>query len=125
MANFIGPASPPSHRPNFCLTSSGLFSAALQANQRKSEPARLEPSATLRGQRVLVGVFDMARFVDKPAPFHVSPYAACCYDISFKLFISRCRGAFYFRRRRAWATPATRLSGNAETFAVMPHARRE
>jgi hypothetical protein len=30
-----------------------------------------------------------------------------------------------FRRRSASATPATRLSGNAETFAVMPDARRK
>ena len=37
----------------------------------------------------------------------------------------RPRGAFYFQRRRAWVTPATRLSGNAEAFAVMPHARRK
>src|ERR1035438_3170660 len=41
----------------------------------------------------------------------------------FQTADSRSRGAFYFRRRRAWATPATRLSGNAESFAVMPHAR--
>jgi hypothetical protein len=45
----ICPASLPSRRPHFSLTSVGLFSAALHANQRKSEPARFVPSATLRG----------------------------------------------------------------------------
>ena len=43
----------------------------------------------------------------------------------FQVFYSRCHGALFFPRRRAWGTPATRLSGNAETFAVMPHARRK
>jgi hypothetical protein len=72
----------------------------------------------------LFSVFDMARFLRGDAA-EVSPYAACCYAIFFKVLNSRSRGAFYFRRRRAWATPATRLSGNAESFAVMPHARRK
>jgi hypothetical protein len=43
----------------------------------------------------------------------------------FQSFNSRYHEAVFSQRRRAWATPATRLSGNAETFAVMPHARRE
>src|ERR1017187_2206131 len=43
----------------------------------------------------------------------------------FQTADSRCHGAFSFRRRSAWVTPARRLSGNAETFAVMPHARRK
>jgi hypothetical protein len=43
----------------------------------------------------------------------------------FQGVVARCHGALFSRRRRAWATPATRLSGNAQTFAVMSHARRK
>jgi len=36
-------------KTKFSLTSASLFSAALHPNQRQSEPAKLKPSATLRG----------------------------------------------------------------------------
>lgn len=38
----------------------------------------------------------------------------------FQTAHSRSRGAFYFRRRKAWVTPATRLSGNAQLSLSCP-----
>jgi len=72
----------------------------------------------------LVSVFDMARFFKGDAA-EVSPYAACCYAIFFKLLIPAIARRFISGDEEHGDTPANRLSGNAETFAVMPHARRK
>src|ERR1019366_943583 len=93
MANFICPASLPSRRPNYCLTSAGLFSAALHANHRKSEPTVLCLRRLCEARGFLFSVFDMARFV-LSRRLHVSPYAACCYAIFFKLLIPAVSGRF-------------------------------
>jgi hypothetical protein len=66
----------------------------------------------------------MARFFKGDAA-EVSPYAACCYAIFFKLLIPAIAGRFISGDEEHGDTPATRLPGNAETFAVMPHARRK
>jgi hypothetical protein len=66
----------------------------------------------------------MARFFKGDAA-EVSPYAACCYAIFFKLLIPAIARRFISGDEEHGDTPATRLSGNAETFAVMPHARRK
>ena len=64
-------------------------------------------------------------FLFYPAAAHVSPYAACCSAIFFKPLTPARAGRSFFRRRKAGGPPATRLSGNAKSFAVRPPARRE
>jgi hypothetical protein len=66
----------------------------------------------------------MARFVLSGRPPYLTVCRLLLHHFS-QVLDSRCHGAVFSRRRRAWATPATRLSGNAATFAVMPHARRQ
>jgi hypothetical protein len=68
--------------------------------------------------------FDMARFFQADA-VPLLTVARLRLRHLFQGFYSRYHEAIFSQRRRAWVTPARQLSGNAETFAVMPHARRE
>jgi len=109
---------------NFCLTTAGLVSATLHSNQRASDPSELCRRRLCEARGFLVGVFDMARFVEKPRPSwsHRMPLAA---PPSFSKFLfPLSRGAF-FPATKGMGLASNRLSGNAETFAVMPHARRK
>jgi hypothetical protein len=50
--------------------------------------------ATLRGQSFFGQCFSIARFF-KASAAQVSPYAACCYNIFFKLLIPALAGRFF------------------------------
>ena len=120
---FTVPALPHAH-PNFCLTSAGLFPLRCTQTSGSQSWSDLSLWRPCGARGFLFSVFDIARFVLGRRHPGLTVVRLLLRHL-FQGFYSRCREALFFRRRRAWATPATRLSGNAETFAVMLHARRK
>jgi len=103
-----------------------LHTAPFRPSDKTDAPhaTLLKPSATLRGQKVLVSVFVMAPFFKTDAA-HVSPYAACCSARFFTVPLPAVTGRFIPGDEEHGPRQRTGLSTNAPAFAVMAPARRE